>query len=283
MKIIDHPECQTLVIGAIIGDCIGQPYEFPKSKRIRHKNFPLFLPGSRFTDDTVMTVALMKALIDEKKIGEADYGNHFKEFAVKYPDAGYGGRFKQWTKGELLGDSFGNGAAMRISPAGYLLSESLESLLCVATNITACSHNTDYAIKTAQAVARGIRRGLLGFDMSDIKKSIEDILGDKIFRPSEYDICYNLLKNSFSASFPSVHQAIACFLVSESVEDAIREAVACGQDSDTQAAIAASLALAYYKELPAEIIKGMPDLPDEFIQIIAKFSQAYNVPKIKLV
>jgi len=230
--------------GAIIGDIVGSVYEF---NNIKSKNFPLFSHGSTYTDDSIMTIAVAKALIHSResqtsfKVAMVQY---MRDYGSQYPNAGYGGMFSQWLvleKPEPY-NSFGNGSAMRVSPCG-LIAVTLEEALELAKASAEVTHNHPEGIKGAQATAAAVFLAKCGKSKDEIKEYIEenfyplDLSLDDI-RPGYFfnETCQE-----------TVPQAIIAFLESESYEDAIRNAVSLGGDSDTLAAITGSIAWAFYR------------------------------------
>lgn len=248
--------------GAICGDIIGSLYEWHSTKDY---NFTLNTNFSRFTDDTVCSIAVADALIS----GES-FAPVLQKWCRKYPNAGYGGNFRRWIKSnspQAYG-SYGNGSAMRVSPVGALAT-SVDECLALAEKSASVTHNHAEGIKGAQAVALAIYLALNGSSKEDIRLELE------------HRFNYNLSRNykeiqadyKFHVSCQkSVPEAIICFLVSSDYESAVRHAVALGGDADTQAAIAGSIAAAYYGEIPDVILSNcMEKLPDEMIIIINRF------------
>ena len=230
--------------GAIIGDIVGSRFEFDNYKS---KDFTLFTPRSFFTDDTVMTLAVAQALSKYKEI--TDY-EAFKRTLIKcmhdlgsnYMDCGYGGRFYSWIKSKstLPYNSYGNGSAMRVSPVGrYAKSLSEAERLAKAT--AEVTHNHPEGIKGAVSVAGAIYLARTGSTMEQIKEYVKgyytiDFTLDEI-RP-EY---------SFNETCQgTVPQAFQAFFEATSFEDAIRNAISIGGDSDTLAAITGSVAEAFF-------------------------------------
>lgn len=234
------------MIGAITGDIVGSIYEFDN---IKTKDFELFDRNCMFTDDTVMTVAIAKALMGFEKIDE-DNLDEFKEHLIttmheigrKYPDCGYGGHFYSWImKGKREAyNSFGNGSAMRVSAVGWY-AETLEETEMIAKATAEVSHNHPEGIKGAVATAGAVFLARTGASMEEIKEyvsryyTIDFTLGE--IRPGyEFDVtCQG-----------TVPQAMQCFFESDSFEDAIRNAISIGGDSDTLAAITGAVAEAFY-------------------------------------
>ncbi len=268
------------MIGAIVGDIIGSVYEFD---RIKTKDFVLFGEykgeGCEFTDDTVMTVAVAKAILsakpDRSDLAEcADRYMH--EIGRRYPDCGYGSRFGMWM---FLEDSapygsYGNGSAMRVSPVAWA-AESLEEALRFSDEVTAVSHDHPEGLKGARAVAACAFLARTGAD----KAAIRDYVREH-FYPLEETLAEIRPEYGFDVTCQgSVPQAIQAFLEAESFEDAIRNAVSLGGDSDTQAAIAGSIAEAYFG-VPEELReKALTYLTEELREVLFSFESLYGANK----
>mgnify|MGYP000851402737 CR=1 FL=1 len=237
--------------GAILGDIIGSPYESDRGEKI--KAFPLFIETSRFTDDTVMTVAVADALLyagkdaEEEKICAAVVSS-MQHWGGKYPNAGYGGKFREWLKEKMPKPygSFGNGSAMRVSSVGWLYS-SIERTREVARWTAEVTHNHSEGIKGAESVASAIYLARTGESKATIKKYIEEEFGYHLSRTlKEIRPAYQMDVTCQG----SVPEAIISFLESTDFEDAVRNAVSIGGDTDTTACIAGSIAEAYYGLTP---------------------------------
>jgi type I restriction enzyme M protein len=235
------------MLGAIIGDIVGSRFEFDN---IKTKNFKLFDKECMFTDDTVMTLAIGKALNNYKG---GDFKKHLikmmHEVGNKYLDCGYGGLFLDWIMDRETKpyNSCGNGSAMRVSSVGWHV-KSLEEAKEFAKLTAEVTHNHPEGIKGAQAVATAIYLARIGEDKKAIKKYIEDNYYTLDFTLDEIRPTYDYEVTCQK----SVPQAIKAFLEAESFEDAIRNAISIGGDSDTVAAITGSIAEAYY-EIDEEI------------------------------
>ena len=233
------------MIGAIIGDIVGSVYEW---RNIKTKEFPLFGKKCEFTDDTVMTIAVAEGLMNGGK--PDDFIDAMKRLGRMYPNAGYGGRFRRW----LFSDdhnpynSWGNGSAMRVSPVGWMF-DSLEATENAAEISASVSHNHPEGIKGAQATAAAIFHARNGTSKEEIKTYIESKYGYDLNRT--LDEIRPLYKFNESCQ-ETVPEAITAFLESEDFEDAIRNAISLGGDSDTLAAITGSIAEATYG-VPEEI------------------------------
>ncbi|MCK5523956.1 MAG: ADP-ribosylglycohydrolase family protein [Thiomargarita sp.] len=228
------------MIGAIAGDIIGSVYEW---RNIKIKEFPLFSEKSRFTDDTVLTVALADSILNE-----APYVDKLKEYFHYFPRAGYGGNFYQWAASENSQpyNSWGNGSAMRVSPIGFAYND-LATVLEKAKQSAEVTHNHPEGIKGAQATASAIFLARTGNDKATIKNYIENTFGYNLSTPLD-EIRPNY---RFDVSCQgSVPQAITAFLESNDYEDAIRNAISLGGDSDTIGCITGGIAHAFYREVP---------------------------------
>ncbi len=254
------------MIGAIAGDIIGSVYEW---NRIKTKDFELFSADCYFTDDTVLTVALADAILHDK-----DYGLTMKSYYRRYPDAGYGGSFHRWARSREGNpyNSWGNGAAMRISPVGFAF-KSLEEVLGKAKRYTEITHNHPEGIKGAQAAASAIFLGRTGKTKRGIRDFIERSFG--------YNLSVTLDEIKPTYGFDescqgTVPQAIIAFLESEDFEDAIRNAISLGGDSDTLACITGGIAQAFYGGVPEFVVrKAMGVLDEDLKRITSEFIEAY--------
>lgn len=238
-----------LMLGAVIGDIIGSIYE---RNNIKTKSFELWNKECRFTDDTVMTIAVGMALLDSK-IEQKDFScclvSRLKEYGKEYPDAGYGKMFKEWIKQDNPApyNSFGNGSAMRASACGFF-AESLNEAEQLGKESAEVTHNHPDGIDGAQAVSAAVFLAKTGHGKDEIK----DYINDK-FYPITQSLDEIRKDYYFRVSCRgTVPQAIQAFLESGSFEDAIRNAISIGGDSDTIAAITGGIAEAFYG-IPDEI------------------------------
>ena len=252
------------MIGAIIGDVIGSVYEFNNH---RSKEFPLFQASSDFTDDSVLTFATAKVLLDGM-----DYAATYQQFARAYPHRGYGGRFSRWIKLDdpKPYDSFGNGSAMRIAPIGFAFADA-ETTLEEAKRSAEVTHNHPEGIKGAQAVALAIWMARKGEGKAAIQRAIEKQFGYDLNRDCDFIRQVNKFDETCQGSVP---EAITCFLESTDFEDCIRLSISIGGDSDTIACIAGGIAQAYYRDIPNWIItETRARLPQEFLVILDRFEE----------
>jgi ADP-ribosylglycohydrolase len=231
------------MIGAIAGDIIGSVYEH---RPIKTKDFPLVDPRCRFTDDTVLTLAIADAILS----GRA-YLDSVREIGQRYPNAGYGGTFIQWlySRDPRPYNSWGNGSAMRVSPVGFAFS-SEDEVLEHAKMTAEISHNHPEGIKGAQAVALAVFFARTGAGKEEIRTRITDLFAYDLDRTVD-DIRPGYF---FDVSCRgTVPEAIISFLDSSSYEDAVRNAVSLGGDSDTLACITGGIAEAFYGTVPKEM------------------------------
>lgn len=238
------------MIGAIAGDIIGSVYEFGRTKS---KEFPLFGPDSCFTDDTVMTVAIAQAILTD-----GDYRKAVLDFGRRYPDAGYGGYFREWlgSSDPKPYNSWGNGSAMRVSSIGFAF-ETVDDVLSEAVRTAEFTHNHPEGIKGAQATALAIFLARTVRDKEFIRAEITARFG--------YDLNRTVDEIRPSYSFDescqrTVPEAIVAFLDSASYEDAVRNAVSLGGDSDTLACITGGIAEAFYGPVPPSIHQNVLEI-----------------------
>lgn len=256
------------ILGAIAGDIIGSVFE---NHNIQTTKFSLFCDRSRFTDDTVMTVAVASKLTEP----DGSYIKKMQDFGRRYPKAGYGGGFKNWLFSENPQPygSYGNGSAMRVSPVGYAF-EKIEDVWMEAEKSAEITHNHPEGIKGAVAVASAVFLARTGCSKQEIKDYIE----------GKFNYNLNLTIDEIRPSYHfdvscqgSVPEAIISFLESHDFESAIRNAISIGGDSDTIAAIAGSIAEAFYKEIPESIkVEVLKRLPDEFLTVLMDFTNRYK-------
>lgn len=276
------------MLGAIIGDIVGSIYEFDN---IKTKEFEFFQENMELTDDSVMTLAVAKALMDTLEIGnETGFKNLSREISEeklkliqnkfgseinpkteleanailrmveignKYPYMSYGTRFRYWLEEPIAYNSFGNGSAMRVSPVAYV-AKNIEEVKFLSREVTKVSHNHEEGIKGAEATAVAIFMAKKGSSKEEIKSEMEKYYS--------LDFKYeDLVKNyGFDETCQgTVPEAIYIFLESKDFEDAIRTAISIGGDSDTLAAIVGSIAEAYY-DIPEELEKKTLSYMDSF-------------------
>ena len=265
------------MLGAIIGDIAGSAFEFDG---IKTKDFPLFEAHRgercRFTDDSAMSIAVAKALL------EAAPDRHdlpdcaetwMRRIGRQFPDCGFGGRFRRWL---FAGEprpyySYGNGSAMRVSPAAWAAG-SLEEALMFADAVTAVTHDHPEGIKGARAVAASVFLARTGADKSAIREHVR-----QHYYPLEKTLEEIRPGYRFEVSCQkSVPEAIQAFLEAESFEDAVRNAISLGGDSDTQAAIAGSIAGPYFGIPESLRQRALEFLPASLRTILGEFEARFG-------
>jgi ADP-ribosylglycohydrolase len=256
------------MLGAIAGDVIGSVHEGARTKT---KDFPLLTPQSRFTDDTVLTVAVADCLLHGR-----DYVDAFHEYFHAYPNAGYGGTFWLWASSRRREPykSWGNGSAMRVSPVAYVAA-TLEEALAEAKRSAEVTHDHEQGIRGAQATAAAIYLARSGADKEQIRRFIEE----------RFDYFLDETLNDLRPTYPfdascqgSVPQSILAFLESDGFEDAVRNAVSLGGDADTMACIAGAIAEAYYGGVPEAITEAvLARLDDRLRSVVREFRERYRV------
>ena len=282
------------MIGAIVGDIAGSRFEFDNHKS---KDFDLFvscgklnrsvddnlktmLNSSTYSDDSVMTLAIAKAILLWKEMESLTYQDlsqlavaSMREFGKMYPLAGYGGTFELWLHDETMGpyNSWGNGAAMRVSSCGWA-GRMLDEVKAMSRAVTAVTHNHPEGIKGAEATAVATFLARIGTPKEEIKSVIIrdyyplDFTLDEIRPDYEFDV-------SCQGSVP---QALEAFVESTSFEDAIRNAVSIGGDSDTIAAICGAVAGAFYG-VPNDIrAKAETFLPPHLLETLHSFESRFQ-------
>ncbi|MBR2440491.1 MAG: ADP-ribosylglycohydrolase family protein [Lentisphaeria bacterium] len=253
--------------GALGGDIAGSRFEW---NNIKHKDFLLFDEESQLTDDSVLTIATADAIINKISYKEAYY-----KWGNMYPRAGYGGSFRKWLKSRNPQpyNSWGNGSAMRVSPVGFV-AKSFDEVLSEAKASAEVTHNHPEGIKGAQATALAVFMAKENASKEEIKNEMELRFG--------YDLSSQTLDDirpdyTFDVSCQgTLPVALLAFLESTDYEDALRNAISVGGDSDTIAAITGGIALAYYKDMPYNIIQDIERrLPDTIREICDAF-QVYT-------
>lgn len=254
------------MLGAIAGDIFGSVYEWD---RIKTKDFPLFNPQCFFTDDSVLTVAVANAILEDR-----NYLHYIREFGRRYPKAGYGGYFMQWLRGDNPQpyNSWGNGSAMRVSAVGFAFNDE-ETVLREAARSAEISHNHPEGIKGAQATALAIFLARNGKSKDTIRSEISQRFGYDLNRTVD-----SIRPNySFNESCQeTVPEAIIAFLDSDEYGDAIRNAISLGGDSDTLACITGGIAEAFYGSVPTSIEQmAREKLTPDLLEVVDRFYEAY--------
>lgn len=267
MKLYRNP-----VLGAIAGDMIRVPYEWYCKQSLEiPEGFPLWTDKSHFSDDTVMTIAIAEWLLTKGNLTII-----MQKWGRRYRNAGYGHMFGKWIDSDdpKPYGSYGNGSAMRVSPVGCAF-DSLESTLIIAEESASVSHNHPEGVKGAQCVAEAIWLAL--------RDDVQNWLGSFMHKYPEYNLfmgTIGIINNGYkfdSTCQGSVPEAICCFLDSHSYEETIRNAIMLRGDADTQAAIAGSIAAAYWgvpQDIHDECLKR---LPDDMFDILENFSEKFGL------
>ncbi|MBQ8759416.1 MAG: ADP-ribosylglycohydrolase family protein [Clostridia bacterium] len=262
------------MLGAMFGDIVGSVYEF---HNIKTKEFPLFCPKSKITDDSVMTVAVADALMQfENAIENTE---NFKEVLIdkmheygrRYPNSGYGGHFRVWLALEKRQpyNSFGNGSAMRVSPVAWY-AKTLDEALELAKATAEVTHNHSEGIKGAVVTAGAAFLARTGHG--------KDEIADFVKRYYDIDFTVDGIRPTYRFDVTcqgSVPQAIVCFLDSESFEDAIRNCISIGGDCDTTAAICGAVAQGYYGMTDEQKAKVFERIDERMSLTVADFCKKY--------
>lgn len=265
---------KTALYGALIGDMVGSPFE--SLPAIKTKDFQLFSEGCRFTDDSVLTIAIAEALLqvdvdaDEVAI-KAAVIRSMQSWGRRYIKAGFSYSFKQW----LLQDDpqpckkSSNGSAMRVSSVGWLF-DTIERTRQVARFTAEVSHNTPEGIRGAESVASAIFLARKNAAKDEIKSYVANEFGYDLSRTLNEIRPYYYPTVSCDESVP---EALISFLESTDFEDAIRNAVSLGGDSDTLAAVAGSVAEAFYS-VPAKLVAECEThLPEDMRKVLRAFKE----------
>lgn len=260
------------MLGALVGDIIGSVYEFQNTKST---DFELFTPNSTFTDDSVMTLAVAKWLMEDGVHTTHHLIKCMQELGDRYPNAGYGGNFGWWLRQSNPApyNSWGNGSGMRVSPVG-LYAKTLDEALALSALTASVSHNHAEGVKGAQAVATSVFLCKEGKTKQEIKEYVEQNFGYNLNRTiAEIRPNYN-----FDVSCQgSVPEAIIAFLEGNSFEEVIRLAISLGGDSDTIGCMAGAIAACMYpipdymtEKCDSLLTEDLREIKDQFLEMIEK-------------
>lgn len=259
------------LLGPIWGDICGVPYEFyperdPASLDLAH-------PRQTFSDDSILTLAVAKAILEGRPYAETIF-----ELAVRYPNAGWGGRFRRmWVeeRDPRPYGSFGNGAAMRVAPVGWAF-DTVPDVLAQAEATAVCSHDHPKGVEIAQATALAVFLARKGQDKDEIRDALESCFG--------WDLSLDLpglreqaLRDGFDETWRSVPPAIGVFLNTESFEECLRQTIALGCDADTQACISCAVAEAYYGPDETLLPRVLSCLDKPLARILEAFCAKFGV------
>jgi len=260
------------MIGAIIGDIVGSPYEGSHMNWVDDRNFPLFAKQwSRFTDDTILTCATADALLHFID-GKPNFGLRYLEWALKYPGRGYGSGFQEWVDmgGKTENKSFANGCMMRCSPIA-LYCQDFDMANNMAYESILSTHNSPESARGVKSIVSAIWMSLFGNNKAQIRGVIEEQNGHML--DLSVEDWRNHRKPSIRCNL-TAPQALTCFMESDDYESAIRNAVYTKGDTDTIAAIAGSIAEAFYgvRSIPQYMIDGAKERMDpEMIELVNEF------------
>ena len=255
------------MLGAIAGDIIGSVHEHTPTKST---DFELFVEGSRFTDDTVLAIAVADCLLNGR-----DYVDAFHEYFLAYPNAGYGLRFFHWASAGARHpyNSYGNGSAMRVPAVGHAF-DAMEEVLAEAARSAAVTHNHPEGIKGAQATAAAVFMSRQGDSKQDMK--------NWLVKTFSYDLSQGLdairptyrFDESCQGTVPA---ALIAFFDSQDYEDAVRKAISLGGDADTLACIAGAVAEPYYGGVPPHIAApALEALDNRLRAVLMRFRDRYD-------
>jgi ADP-ribosylglycohydrolase len=257
-------------MGAIVGDVIGSPFEWDNA---RYLNFPLFARGAQCTDDSILTVATADVILNGR-----DYAKAYQEYFHRFPRGGYGGNFARWANRRETEpyNSWGNGSAMRVSPAGWAHA-TLAEVLDEAHRSAAVTHNHPEGIKGAQALAGSVFLARTEHDRERIRQFVTDGCGYALDRTIDEIRPTYQFDESCMGTVPVAMQA---FLESTDFEHAVRLAVSVGGDSDTIACITGAVAHAFYGSIPRHLLDPVLNiyLSADLAQIVHAFCARYDVP-----
>ena len=260
------------MIGAIIGDIVGSRFEWHNH---RSKEFELFTPKCFATDDSIMTLAIGEALMRSQSDWcdlDAQAVRCMQAIGRPYPNCGYGGRFQRWIYSDHPHPykSYGNGAAMRVSACGFAAG-SLEEAKALSRAVTKVTHNHPEGIKGAEATTVAIYMARSGSSMAEIREVI-----DRAYYPMNFTLDEIRPTYRFNETCQgTVPQALMAFFESTGFEDAIRNAISVGGDSDTLAAITGGVAQAYYG-VPGELYdQAIEYLNPGLLDVLQRFEARY--------
>lgn len=256
------------MLGAIVGDVVGSVHEWAGTKT---KDFPLFVPRSTFTDDSILTIAVAEWILTGQSLVDL-----LHTYTAAYPGRGYGGMFYRWAHARAREpyNSFGNGAAMRVSPVGFAF-ETMDEVLACAMRSAEVTHNHPEGIRGAQATAAAIHLARRVHDKDKIKHTLESQFG--------YDLSARLEQIRPTYGFNetcqgTVPQALVAFVESTSFEDAVRNAISLGGDADTLACITGGIAEAYYGGVPQELAAPVRAMLDKrLVAVVDRFRERFGL------
>lgn len=263
------------MIGAIIGDVVGSRFEFDN---IKTKDFELITKDSYFTDDTVLTIAVMDWVCHSENPSDIkEAARYLQKWAKKYPNAGYGTTFIHWKDepNPKPYNSCGNGSAMRISAVGWMFDDE-EDLKEASRVITGATHNHPEGLKGAEVTAMMIFKARKGATKEELREYAESEYPE--IKKLDYDELVKTYYHGDEICQITVPQAIFCFLISNDFIDCLRTTISIGGDCDTTAAISCAIAEAFYGEIPKSLVEDVKKkLTPEILQIIFDAEWLYNM------
>lgn len=263
------------LFGAIAGDVCGAHYEFGANRTKDYDKVKLVKRDNHFTDDTVCTIGVADAIIKYKNPTVEQFRDSIQEWCKKYPNRGYGGKFRNWINNPVPYGSWGNGSAMRVSACGLIAKSPLE---CVelAERSAICSHNTEPAVTGASITALAVFYAKNS--KTDAKNTIRALLNSVYPALANKTLDDIRPKYHFDSSCEgTVPVALLCFLESENYENCIKLAISMGGDADTLAAIAGSIAYPYYGNMQKLLSDNITELlPNEMLQVVKEIDKIIN-------
>ena len=263
------------LFGAIAGDVCGAHYEFKPNRTKDYDKVKLVKKDNGFTDDTVCTIGVASAILKYGNPTVDQFRDSIQEWCKKYPNRGYGGKFRNWIDNPIPYGSWGNGSAMRVSACGLVAKSTLECSE-LARKSAMCSHNSEPAVVGAELVALSIFYAKN--DKEKAKETIRVLLHSAY--PDYRDKCLDDIRPKYhfdSSCEGSVPVALLCFLESNSYENCIKLAISMGGDADTLAAIAGSIAYPYYGEMQKLLFDNVKQvLPIDMLQVVREFDKIIN-------
>ena len=267
------------MLGAIIGDMVGRPYEFTGKKDY---DFPFFNRYCATTDDSYMTVAVGRALqncidnLDDIEALKKEAIFQMRDIGKRHPDAGWGKSFWNWIKNSPTPyNSYGNGAGMRVSAVGWI-ADSIEQVKKLSKAVTEISHNHPEGIKGAEAIAMCVYLARIGKSKEKIKQYVIDNYYPEI-KGMSYDWLHSFYgldeMGNWVSCQGSIPQSIVCFLDSTNFEDAVRKAISLGADTDTQGCMTGAIAEAYYGIPEKMILEAEDYMPQDVLSLYLAFGQ----------
>lgn len=260
------------LLGTVVGDIVGSRWEWAKPETISPA-FKFITKTSRYTDDTVLTMAVAEALLKDRP-----FAMMIQKFALKYPNKGYGGMFKKWMYKEgprVPYNSYGNGSAMRLLPIPLFFND-LPTVLKNAVNQSAGTHNHPDALHASMLLAHTIFLARTNKNKAEIYKILNTVYGYEYQKPGDID-----MRKESLHSIIGVHEALNSFFEADDFVGVLRNSIMYGGDTDTIAAISCGVAYTFYETMPKDLMeKCLCIIPEQFRQIIKKFATRTEVNNV---